>query len=38
MLNFREAKKEDATSIAELMMLAMDKIVYDFIGRNDYNE
>ncbi|WP_413533517.1 GNAT family N-acetyltransferase [Empedobacter brevis] len=38
MLNFREAKKTEATSIAELMMLAMDKIVYDFIGKTDYNE
>ncbi|WP_312554202.1 GNAT family N-acetyltransferase [Empedobacter brevis] len=38
MLNFREARKEDAALIAELMMLAMDKIVYDFIGENNYNE
>lgn len=38
MLNFREATKEDATSIAKLMMLAMDKIVYDFIGKTDYKE
>lgn len=38
MLNFREASKADAASISELMMLAMDKIVYDFIGKTDYDE
>lgn len=38
MLNFREATKEDAASIAKLMMLAMDKIVFDFIGKTDYEE
>ncbi|HCC95161.1 MAG TPA: GNAT family N-acetyltransferase [Flavobacteriaceae bacterium] len=38
MLNFREATKTDALSIAKLMMLAMDKIVYDFIGKTDYEE
>ncbi|MFV0143547.1 MULTISPECIES: GNAT family N-acetyltransferase [Empedobacter] len=38
MLNFREATKTDALSIAKLMMLAMNKIVYDFIGKTDYEE
>ena len=38
MLNFRQATKTDALSIAKLMMLAMDKIVYDFIGKTDYEE
>lgn len=36
MLNFRKATKQDASSVAKLMMLAMDKIVFDFIGeKND---
>ena len=38
MLNFRQATKEDAASVARLMMLAMDKIVYDFIGENNYEK
>ena len=32
MIQFRQAKKEDANIVAQLMMLAMDKITYDFIG------
>ena len=35
MLNFRKATKQDASSVAKLMMLAMDKIVFDFIGEKN---
>jgi len=38
MLNFRKATKQDATAVAKLMMLAMDKIVYDFIGEVNYEK
>ncbi|WP_333663380.1 GNAT family N-acetyltransferase [Chishuiella changwenlii] len=38
MTNFRKATKEDYPFIAKTMMLAMDKIVYEFIGENNYEE
>lgn len=34
----RKAQKEDAPQIAKLMILAMTEIVYQFIGREDYEE
>lgn len=34
----RKAKKEDAHHIAELMILAMTEIVYQFIGKKDFEE
>ena len=38
MLNFRQANKNDASSISKIMMLAMDGIVYDFIGSKNYDK
>lgn len=37
-MQIRRAKKEDATQIAELMILAMTEIVYQFIGKEDFEE
>lgn len=37
-MQIRKAKKEDADQIAELMILAMTEIVYQFIGKEDYEE
>lgn len=38
MINFRKATKNDSLFIAKTMMLAMDKIIYNFIGDENYNE
>lgn len=35
MIQFRKAQREDATVVAELMILAMEQIVYDFIGETN---
>lgn len=37
-IQIRKAKKEDAKEVAELMMLAMTEIVYQFIGTDDSEE
>ncbi|MFD2555873.1 GNAT family N-acetyltransferase [Sphingobacterium tabacisoli] len=37
-MQIRKAKKEDAIQIAELMILAMTEIVYQFIGKEDFEE
>ncbi|WP_164112643.1 MULTISPECIES: GNAT family N-acetyltransferase [Sphingobacterium] len=37
-MHIRKAKKEDAPQIAELMILAMTEIVYQFIGQEDLEE
>lgn len=37
-MHIRKAKKEDAPQIAELMILAMTEIVYQFIGQEDFEE
>lgn len=37
-MQIRKAKKEDADQIAELMILAMTEIVYQFIGKEDFEE
>ena len=34
-INYRNANIEDANAIAKLMLFAMDKIVYDFIGEQN---
>lgn len=38
MIHFRKASKEDYPFIAKTMMLAMDKIIYEFIGENNYEK
>lgn len=37
-MHIRKARKEDARQVAELMILAMTEIVYQFIGREDFEE
>lgn len=37
-MEIRRAKKEDAHQIAGIMILAMTEIVYQFIGREDFEE
>lgn len=37
-MQIRKAKKEDAAQIAELMILAMTEIVFQFIGKEDTKE
>lgn len=37
-MNIRKAKKEEASQIAEIMILAMTEIVYQFIGKADFEE